>query len=113
MQHGWMIAAFVLASGFTAAGLLSSMHRLVWPDEENDPGRLVLHFHTPAAVAWSLIICAFTGPWLLITKGIHFWRLEIMPAAGLALCMALAFIWSFFSGIVVVESLRFLGHLLA
>lgn len=109
--QGAILIILVLASGLTAAGLLSAMHRIVWPDEEGDDGRLVLHFDTPGAILWSIIICCFAGPWLLVSKGLHFWRRDILPPAGAALCVVLALLWSFCSGIVVIEMLGLAARL--
>ena len=104
---------YVLAAGFVAAGLLNALHRsIAGIDEENEVGRfLVLRFGSPASIAWSFLICVFAGPYLVISNGYHFWRLNVLPTSALLVCAILSMIWSFCSGVFIIESVLALSAL--
>lgn len=104
-----VIFGFVLAAGFVTAGLLNALHRVVQETEGEDEDSLFLYFDSPGAALWSLMVCVFAGPYLVLTMGYRFWRLEILPAPAMALCGMVALIWSFCSGVVILEAGIVLG----
>ena len=104
------LVAFVLAGGFVAAGLLNSLHLVLLEQmreavgqSEHDEG-LVLYFDRPISIAWSVVMCTFAGPWLVLSQGIRFWRREILPTSALFLCGIISTLWSFCSGVVILET---------
>jgi len=110
MSSQLSIVLFVLASGFVTAALLNAIHQML-PGTETEMGQnaLVLHFDSPSSIAWSAIICVFAGPYLVLSQGIYFWKRSYLPLGGLLFCGLVSVLWSFCSGVVVMESLIALG----
>ena len=114
------IVFIALAFGFVLAGLLNSIHlsmqnhamggELQAADEDNQ-NPFFLYFDSPGATLWSIVICVFAGPYLVISQGIYFWRRDLLPTAVLAFCGFISLIWSFCSGVVIVETLLYSGLL--
>ncbi len=104
MENQLIMMLLVLASGFVAAGLLNAFHRYaVWVDTDEPERPMVLYFDTLPATLWSILICTFAGPYLVLANGIYFWRLNVLPPYGLAVCGILSLVWSFCSGVFIVE----------
>jgi hypothetical protein len=103
---------YVLAAGFVAAGLLNALHQSIVGIDEDEVGRfLVLRFDSPASIAWSMLICVFAGPYLVLSNGYHFWRMNVLPTSALLICAILSMIWSFCSGVFIIESVLALSAL--
>ncbi|MCB1387441.1 MAG: hypothetical protein KDJ80_16015 [Nitratireductor sp.] len=119
---------YAIAVGYVVAGLLAALHRVVFslPEASLDvateisggmaPGRpaspmIVLHFTTFADKAWSLFVCTFAGPYLLIRYGTWLWRSRRIGGNALAACLAIGVLWSFLSGVVLVELAAYCGLL--
>lgn len=107
-----ILVLLVLASGFVAAGLLNAIHQSVVTVDEGDGERpFVLYFDTPGAIAWSMLMCVFAGPYLVLSNGLYFWRQKIFPGIGVAVCALLSAIWSFCSGVFIVEVVSIVSRL--
>lgn len=101
---------FVLACGFVSAGLLNAVHLVLQGQEEElPPNGMVLYFHTPAAIAWSMFVCTFAGPYLVLSQGLRFWQLGHLPNSVLSFCAVISLVWSFCSGVFIVEIAQALG----
>lgn len=104
------LVAFVLAGGYVAAGLLNSLHRVLLEQMRETVGQsdhdegLVLYFDRPASIAWSVVMCTFAGPWLVLSQGIRFWQQDVLPTSALFLCCLISVLWSFCSGVVILET---------
>lgn len=106
-----VLVLLVLASGFVAAGLLNALHRsVIAANEDENGGRLVLYFDTPGAIAWSMLMCVFAGPFIVLSNGLYLWRQNLIPAIGLTLCVVLSAVWSFCSGVFIVEMVAALNQ---
>lgn len=104
---------YVMATGFVAAGLLNALHATMQLPQDNRDGApaVLLSFETPLHKTWSLILCTFAGPYYLIRYGLRFWLQSILPGSAFLMCLVLGAVWSFFSGVVLVEMAIFLGSL--
>ena len=111
MESQWGAVAFVLLSGFIVAGLLNALHQNIYAAGQDDDGLFLLYFGTPLSTLWSLIICFFAGPYLIAKNAYHFWRLKHIPFTVLAFCGMISVIWSFCSGVFIVEAGLSLGIL--
>jgi hypothetical protein len=60
-------------------------------------------FETPSQVLWSLLLCTFAGPWIILSASLGVWRVGAMPTRWLAAAAALCATWSFCSGVVIVQ----------
>ena len=105
------VIVFVLLSGFVVAGLLNAIHQNIYKGAEDEDGLFVLYFDTPLAIFWSLIICFFAGPYLVLKNGLHYWLHDHIPLTVLAFCGVVSLIWSFCSGVFIVDAGISLGLL--
>ena len=77
----WWLFGFVIAFGFTTAGLIAGIHSAATASAPS----FRLYLHSPLAVAWSVAVCMFAGPWLVLSQGLRYFangRLPV-PAFGL------------------------------
>lgn len=122
------IVLYVIASGFVMAGFLNAMHQFthgVWgtisasnsdgtelgtssPEIENI-SVLALKFGSPMEIIWSIIMCFLAGPYLVLIQSYRFWRVEQIPASAFIICAFVSIVWSFCSGIFIVEAGLMLG----
>ncbi|MBL1405647.1 MAG: hypothetical protein COC00_006640 [Rhizobiales bacterium] len=114
------IVLYVIASGFVLAGLLNALHQLAQKShtslsgENNDFGEtqidfnsappLMLKFGTTIEIIWSVVMCFLAGPYLVLIQSYRFWKTNIIPSAVFTICIFISIIWSFCSGIFVVEA---------
>jgi len=99
------LVLYVMAAGFVAAGLLNALHQSIGVSGRADASPfMILRFDTPLAIAWSAIVCVFAGPYLVIRNGYQFWRLNVLPTSALLVCGVLSAIWSFCSGVLIIET---------
>lgn len=101
----WTLMLFVIASGFTAAGLLSAIHRAV----SGSDAEMRLSVASPLAVFWSILLCAFAGPYIAVSHAWPYWRQGDLPHHRMALVAAISGIWSFCSGVFVVQFCALIG----
>ena len=99
-----LAVVYVVVTGFVAAGLLDALHSTIQMPQKNRNGSsaVLLSFETPLHKAWSLVMCTFAGPYYLLRYGLRFWLQNVLPGSALCLCLLLAVVWSFFSGVVLV-----------
>ncbi|MEZ5872688.1 MAG: hypothetical protein R3D32_12785 [Nitratireductor sp.] len=97
----WELFAFVIACGFTASGLLAEIHKLATTSSPS----FTLYFNSPLSIIWSVIVCMFAGPYLVLARGWYFFTSGQLRISGLGLLAGLSAIWSFCSGVFVVELL--------
>jgi hypothetical protein len=94
-----IILGFATASGFVAAGVLSSFYQLV----TETPAR----FDITADRIWSgtlqIMLLMFAGPVIVMRNAIRGRILERRPLGWLAASTVVAAAWSLCSGIVVLE----------
>ncbi|MER2606210.1 MAG: hypothetical protein ABTQ29_10290 [Siculibacillus sp.] len=93
------IAAYATACGFVAAGLLSSLYTLV----TDKPVKFSVELETFWRGMVDLVLCAFTGPFIIMRNAIRGRRIEQRPVGWLVASTAIAAGWSLCSGIVVVQ----------
>lgn len=98
-----------VACGITAAGLVSSLHRVV--AGENAGFRVPAG--SPLHALWAVMLSLFAGPFFVIsialpagTASSHFYLRAVFAAL-------LALAWSFCSGVVVIQLLLLLAVLAA
>jgi len=111
MSSQFIIITYVLAVGFVLAGLLNAVHVAIMPNGEDENGHFLLYFDTPLATIWSIIICIFAGPYLVAKNGLRFWTKGLLPNTALVMCGIVTLVWSFCSGIIIVETAISLGIL--
>ena len=108
------LVLFVIACGFVSAGLLNAIHLMIQgPQEELPPNGMVLYFDTPGAIAWSMFICMFAGPYLVISHGLKLWTAGHLPSPVVGFCCLISLVWSFCSGVFIVEVIHAAGFVVS
>jgi hypothetical protein len=101
-----LLIIMAMALGFTVAGFLTALHRTVFPAVDNvGEGALLLQFDTVGHSVWSSVICTLAGPYILFVNAIRFWLRQVLSFAGLTICASVSLLWSFCSGVLIVETL--------
>lgn len=93
------IAVYATTCGFVAAGILSSFYTLV----TNRPVSFAVDLETAWRGFVNLVLCAFTGPFIIMRNAIRARIIEQRPVGWLVASTAIAAGWSLCSGIVVVQ----------
>ncbi|MCB1459488.1 MAG: hypothetical protein KDJ48_09550 [Nitratireductor sp.] len=101
----WWLFGFVIAFGFTTAGLIAGIHSAATASAPS----FRLYLHSPLAVAWSVAVCMFAGPWLVLSQGLRYFANGRLPVPAFGLLAGLSVVWSFCSGVFVVELLLLLN----
>ncbi len=91
--------AYVIACGFTAAGFVAALFRAIF---EHQPA-FYARFNTPALAIWSLVLCTFAGPWILVSASLCTWRDGRPRPVVVAAAALVSAVWSFCSGVVLVQ----------
>jgi hypothetical protein len=105
---GFIAIAFAVACGFTAAGLVTALYQAT---HASNAGFRAL-FGSPSQTLWSLALCTFAGPWIMLSAALHVWRGGRLPVAWVGVAAALSAAWSFCSGVVIVQAMLLAGMLL-
>ena len=104
-----IIAAFAMAAGFVAAGLIASFYQLVTAT----PAR----FDMSADRIWTgtlqVMLLMFAGPVILMRNAIRGRRVDRRPLGWLAASAFVAAAWSLCSGVVVLEFALAIGDTIA
>ncbi|HUG63000.1 MAG TPA: hypothetical protein VMP03_14205 [Methylomirabilota bacterium] len=101
--------AFAMASGFVAAGVLSSFYQLVTAS----PARFELSADRMLAGLVQIFLLMFAGPVILMRNAIRGRIIERRPLRWLAASTTIAAVWSLCSGVIVLEFALALRHSLA
>jgi hypothetical protein len=94
-----LIICFATASGFVAAGVLSSFYQLV----TETPARFDITADRIWAGTLQVILLMFAGPAIVMRNAIRGRMIERRPLGWLAASAVIAAAWSLCSGIVVLE----------
>ncbi|HSO48635.1 MAG TPA: hypothetical protein VLQ68_11985, partial [Rhizobiaceae bacterium] len=86
---GFTAIAFAVACGFTAAGLVTALYQMT---HTAHAGFRAL-FGSPAQALWSLALCTFAGPWIMLSAALHVWRTKNLPVAWVGAAAALSAVW--------------------
>ena len=98
---GIELVIFVLAMGFVSSALLSAIHKTAG----GHPNHFHLSLESPVSLVWSFFICMFAGPYIILTNAFRFWRERYLPDVIFLFCLLISGLWSFCSGVLVVQLL--------
>lgn len=99
MLYEMLIAAYATACGFVAAGILSSLYQLL----TDKPVKFSVQIETLWRGFIDVLLCAFTGPFIIMRNAIRGRTIERRPVGWLVASTAIATGWSLCSGVVVVN----------
>lgn len=103
MSSQVILILYAVGIGFVIAGLLNAIHQTVAIEGEDEKGQFILYFDTPVSTVWSIVVCIFAGPYLVLKNGHSFWRDGHLPFSAMLVCTFISCLWSLCSGIVLVE----------
>lgn len=95
----------VIASGFVTAAMLGSFMAAI--NGENTGIRITME--TPTKAIATFVFFMFAGPYLVASNSLKFWRGGYIPGSVLAFCGFVSLLWSFCSGILVLQLLSLSG----
>ncbi len=101
----WNSVVLVPAIGFAAAGLVCAILRLVTAHES---GFGMLR-SLPGGFVPGFVVSMFAGPYLVVLDAANRWRDGRLTRPMAAITPVLALIWSFCSGVFVIETLILIG----
>ena len=91
---------YIIAVGFVLAGLCASSHQLI----TGRPLRFDCTSSRGLLIVWNVVVRVFAGPAILMRNAIK-GALLGRPPYWLALSTIIASLWSFFSGVLMIELL--------
>lgn len=94
-----MLLAYVTATGFVAAGLVSSFYQLVTAE----PARFALLGQTMLGWLLTFLFCAVTGPFIIVRNAIEGRRTAKQPLVLLFGSLLVAALWSSCSGVLMLD----------
>lgn len=95
------LVASITISGFIAAAIMDC--GVVALTGSN--ARFEVSARRPMWSAAIFMFCMFAGPYLLLTKSLKFWREGYLPSLVFLACCFVSAVWSFCSGIFVLQAL--------
>lgn len=101
----WMLAAFVIACGFTLSGIVTSLDGMMHGGE----ARFTAAFASFGDAAWSIVLSAFGGPFIVAGAAFESWRRNGINAVALLAAGTLSAIWAFCSGVLMLQLLALAG----
>jgi len=94
------VAGYIACAGFIAAGVLGSFYQLL----TNNPPRFTFPVESMAGAVFSVMVCVFAGPFIIMRNAIRGRRIENRPIGWLVASSTIAGMWSLCSGVIVVYS---------
>lgn len=91
--------AYAISIGFVAAGILASTYQLM----TLKPPSFVVSLETWGSVAMSVFLCAFAGPFIVMRNAIRGRQVEGRPVKWFAISAVITAVWSFCSGLVMID----------
>jgi len=98
MVQDLIVAGYIACAGFVAAGVLGSFYQLL----TNHPPRFSFPVESIVGAVFSVMVCVFAGPFIIMRNAIRGRRIENRPIGWLVASSTIAGMWSLCSGVVVV-----------
>ncbi len=98
---------FISALGFVGSALVAYSGGLL----TGSNGSYQLSFHSLPSVALGFLICMFAGPFITAEQGLAYWREGLFSSKALSFAVCVSLVWSFCSGILIVQFLAYMGFL--
>lgn len=101
------MVSFIVAFGFVLAAIIHNADRAIRGKEAG----IILSFQNLRQFFFGFVFCMFVGPYLVLERGVTFWRFGGISFPIFLLSFAVALLWSFCSGIFVTQALMLSGVL--
>lgn len=93
------LICLIVGIGFVWSGLMGSFYQMVTAQ----PPAFSVSYNNFFAGFTGILFCAFAGPFILMRNSLRARKIEDRPLGWLVAASAIAFMWSFCSGIVLLE----------
>jgi hypothetical protein len=98
-MDGLEAVIFAIACGIAAAGLVSSLHKVI----AGEAARFHVPAGSPVSAVWAVLLSLFAGPFFVISIALPAGMATRRFALRAALGTLLALVWCFCSGVVVIQ----------
>jgi hypothetical protein len=101
----WGLSLFAAAIGFSFSGIVAAAWQIfsggdaIGLRRENSP------WPFPVMLLAVLFVCAFGGPYLVAMRLARSWRDGVLSVVGLGTVVVACALWSFCSGVMVMQAL--------
>ena len=98
------IVGFLVAFGFVVAAIIFTIRQWISGLHGDESGKFWLQ-----VTVWNVVYCMFAGPYMLVSRLLKVHRSREIGITLVASGLLLAVLWSFCSGILVVQALAAAG----
>ncbi|MEM7069425.1 MAG: hypothetical protein AAF478_11130 [Pseudomonadota bacterium] len=99
------IVIFIIACGFVTAAVLQNAQLAIRKKKSG----FKIPLHSVGMFLAGFVFSMFVGPYLVMERGITFWRLGGISDGMMSVCCLVALLWSFCSGVFVTQLLLLAG----
>lgn len=100
-----LVCSLVAGLGFVTAAIIGNLIAIT----ANPPPGFNISMESPVKALATFMYCMFAGPYLVADNSLTFWRSGYITVPVFAICAALSGMWSFCSGILIVQVLALSG----
>ena len=101
------LVSFIIAIGFVVSAIIHTVDRTI----HGKNGGTTISFHSLRHFLFGFVFFMFVGPYVVLERGVTFWRFGGISFPVFAFSCAIALLWSFCSGIFVTQILMIAGVL--
>ncbi|MEO1066299.1 MAG: hypothetical protein AAFW47_02845 [Pseudomonadota bacterium] len=98
-QTELMLSVYLIMTGFVCSGVLSSYYQWM----RSEPAGFAVNYETWLSGFGGVLFCAFAGPFIIMRNTLRGRRIEGRPVGWVVAASAIATIWSFCSGLIIVH----------
>ena len=99
--------ALIVGFGFVTAAVVHNADQAIRGKTQG----FAISFYSFRQFLFGFIFCMFVGPYVVLERGVTFWRYGGISSPVFAFCFLVALLWSFCSGILVTQVLMISGIL--
>lgn len=101
VQAELLLTGYIVCAGFVCSGVLGSFIQL-WKSE---PVGFKVQYNSWINGIFGVLFCVFAGPFIIMRNTVRGRRIERRPLGFVVLASAIAFLWSFCTGLLILHFL--------
>lgn len=98
-QTELIVALLIIMTGFVSSGVLGSFYQVL----SDKPIGFAVNYQSIIGSVTGVFLCVFAGPFIIMRNTIRGRRIEGRAFGWVVAASALATLWSFFTGIVILQ----------
>lgn len=95
----------ISALGFAGSALVAYSGGLL----TGETGSYQLSLDSVGSVLAGFVVCMFAGPFITVEQSISYWRDGLISGKAISFAILVSMVWSFCSGILIVQLLAYMG----